>query len=166
MERNEQAALFLEQLTPARLAVVEEMAFRSQLQKIRFDYSLASLGAVDRLLAELRTTMKLERGAFLQKRPAVHFVAVLSFYLGATIARAGGFAIRWLAHEEVQRYMPGVPWQIETDTGCVIGDAVVFPATVVLEGLFAAEPQRTCQDFARRLVERLKREGQGGAAGG
>lgn len=160
MDRNLQAAIYLQQLTPERLPQVDNLAFRTQLQKVRFDYSLASLAQVDDMLGELRASMRMAYGDFLQKQPAVNFVVALNFYLGTTIARQGHFAIKWVDHAQVVQYMPGVPAQLETDTGCIIGDAIVFPATVVLEQLFAPQPERTCAGFATRLIERLTQDGQ------
>ncbi len=160
MDRNLQAAIYLQQLTPERLPLVDNLAFRTQLQKVRFDYTLASLAQVDDMLGELRGSMRMAYGDFLQKQPAVNFIVALNFYLGTTIARLGSFAIKWLDHAQVAQHMPGVPEQLETDTGCVIGDAIVFPAAVVLERLFAPQPERTCAGFAARLIERLTQEGQ------
>lgn len=160
MDRNQQAAVYLQQLAPGRIAGVENMAFRSQLQRIRFDHSPASLAQVDAMLAAVRASMKLDCGSFLEKQPAVNFVVALNFYLGATIARLGNFAIKWLDHAQAARHMPGLPAQLETDTGCVIGDALVFPASVVLEALFAPEVERTCRGFADRMVEQLTANGQ------
>ncbi len=160
MDRNQQADAYLALLAPEPLARAEGLAFRSQLQRIRFDHSLASLTQIDEVLAALRATMKLDYGAFLERQPAVNFVVALNFYLGATIARVGHFAIKWIDHAQAAQYISDLPTRMETDVGCVLGDLVLFPASVVTEMLFDPSPQRTCSGFAAATIERLAAAGQ------
>lgn len=159
MDRNLQAAAYLELLSPQRLPLAGDLAFRSQLQRITFDYSLASLAQVDRMLQELRGTMKVDYQAFMQKQQAVNFVVALTHYLGAAIARSGNFALKWITHDEACRSMPGLPLQLETDLACVIGNGIYFPAGVVTEMLFDPNQERTCVSFAAKITERLNAEG-------
>lgn len=160
MDRHQQAEAYLAMLAPAQLAQAESLAFRSQLQRIPFDYSLASLGRIDDVLRALRATMKLPYGAFLEKQAAVNFLVALNFYLGTTIARTGQFALKWVDHAEAAQAIPDLPRRLETDVGCVIGNLVVFPAGVVAEMLFDPQPQRTCLAFAQHTISRLTERGQ------
>lgn len=159
MDRNLQAASYLELLSPQRLPDAGELAFRSQLQRLPLDYSLASLAQVDRMLSDLRAALTMDYQAFMQKQPAVNFVVALTFYLGSTVARSGNFALKWIGHEEASRSMPGLPLQLETDLACVIGDGIYFPAGVVTEILFDPKPERTCESFAAKVTERLSAAG-------
>jgi hypothetical protein len=145
MDRNQQAAAYLELLH--KLEGGAGIAFRTQLQDIRFDYSRQSLQCVDAMLFALRSNLKIDYGSFLTKQPAVNFIVALNFYLGTSVARLGNFPL-----------MPDLPARLETEIGCIVADGIYFPANVVTEILFDANQERCCTSFADGIVERWSRD--------
>lgn len=158
--RDQQAQDYLALLLPQHLPHAQELAFKSELLRIRFDYTLASLSAIDEMLLRLRGLIKVDYPTFLAQQAAVNFVAALNFYIGATMARAGHFALRWIDYAEASRHMPGIPMRFETDLGCIVGDSVYFPANVVTEMLFDPDMGRSCTSFAQKAIDRLTLPGQ------
>jgi hypothetical protein len=159
MDRNQQAAGYLELLQ--NLQAGADIAFRTQLQEIRFDHSRESLERIDAMLFSLRTSMTMDYTTFVGKQPAVNFIAALNFYIGTTIARLGNFALKWIAHEQARAFMPELPARLETELGCIVADGIYFPANVVTEILFDPNQVRTCSSFADGIIERWTAEGRG-----
>ena len=160
MDGFAQARHYLDRLSREALAGDQAIAFKGRLARIDFDYTLASLGRIDRMLASIRGTIRLDCAGFLSKEPAFDFVVALNFYIGTTIARVGNFSLKWIDRAQARQYMPELPQQIDFDLGCILGDRIVFPATVVNEALFARRVERTCSGYARSLIEQLTAGGQ------
>jgi hypothetical protein len=151
MDRNQQAAAYLALLQPAALEQ-QDIAFKSQLLRIRFDYSLESLARIDEMVRGLRQSLTLGYGDFLDKQPAVNFISALNFYVGTTIARNGNFALKWIDHQQARQFMPGLNASMETDLGCIIGEGIFFPANVIAEMLFDPNPERSCSSFSQKII--------------
>lgn len=160
MDGFAQAKQYLDRLRREALAGDQAIAFKRPLARIDFDYTLASLDRIDRLLASIREAIKLDHANFLSKEPAFDFVVALNFYIGTTIARVGNFSLKWIDHAQARQHMPELPQQLDFDLGCILGDRIVFPATVVNEALFARRVERTCGGYARSLIEQLTAGGQ------
>jgi hypothetical protein len=158
MDRNQQAAAYLELLHT--LEGGAGIAFRTQLQEIRFDYSRHSLQCIDAMLFALRSNLKIDYGSFLTRQPAVNFVVALNFYLGTTVARLGNFPLQWIDHARAREFLPDLPARLETEIGCIVADGIYFPANVVTEILFGANQERCCTSFADGIVEPWSKDAQ------
>jgi hypothetical protein len=158
MDRNQQAAAYLELLQ--NLQGGPEIAFRTQLQEIGFDYSRESLERVDAMLYSLRASMTMDYDTFVAKQPAVNFIAALNFYLGSTIARLGDFALKWIDDAQAREFMPELPERLETGLACIVADGIYFPANVITEMLFDPNQVRTCSSFADGITDRWTAEGR------
>lgn len=160
MDLSAQARLYLERLSRDALAADQAMGFKGSLARIDFDYTLASLDRIDRMLASIRKSMKLTYADFLSKQPAADFVVALTYYIGTTIARVGNFSLKWIDRAQARQFEPDLPQQFDFDLGCILGDRIVFPANIVNEALFAPRVERGCGGYARALIEQLTADGQ------
>ena len=127
------------------------LGMRPALQQCTLDFSPASLEVLDQLLAHMRGELQGDAGRLLRRTDFVNFLRWVAYYAGTAIARSMALTIRWMNHEQLARHVEGLEAGLETTLGCVIDDRAYFPLGILVELLFAAQPQRSLRGWAGQV---------------
>jgi len=133
------------------------LAHREALQRLKLDFSRDSLERIDALLDRIRSSHRLNYGAFLNLQANQNFLYLLCFYVGATIAQCSGQAIEWLDYEQMRRKIPAnealFPRCFATSITCVLQHRGFFvPLSSIEERLFRDPPEKSVRFSAEGFM--------------
>ncbi len=156
MNMNEMAQVYL-QPCATKTPFPEQVAFGSQLDDARMDFSMDSLDDVDRMLDAIKASGLPPFTTFIEKEENKNFLLVLGFYLGTTIAHTGDQLIAWLDYDDMIKEMPknaaNFPRVFQTSATCVLEKSDWFlPLSCVCNRLFAQERPPSTKSIATAFL--------------
>jgi hypothetical protein len=156
MNMNDMAQAYL-QPCASKTPFPEQVAFGSQLDDPRMDFSMASLDYVDHLLDTIRASDAPQFLSFIEKQENLNFLLVLGFYAGTCIAHAGDQLIAWLDYDDMIKEMPDnaatYPRVFQTSASCVFEKSGWFlPLACVCNRLFGQGPQQSTKAIATTFL--------------
>lgn len=133
------------------------LAFRTALKQSNLDYSLESLSRVDYLLDQIRTQLRPEFEAFLDKQENQNFANFLCFYVGTTVAKCSKQKIIWLTYDEMLQAIPDngnmFPPCFATHISCILERSGFFiPLSSIQERLFDEPPTKSVRFSAEGFL--------------
>ena len=150
---------FLRKVRSGRLTD-SAIAFYDELQAVHFDYSVASIDALDRVLAEIKIKYQItteDYEDYINQIPFRAFLLLIGCYTGATAARAAEAAVKWFNYPQMQ--------EIVKDTAfvhCIEHSQVMMfeqgyyrtPLLAVTNQLFdlTEDYDKTCRTFVNKVL--------------
>lgn len=113
--------------------------YQSQLRKINLDFSLQSLEHIDELLFNIRKQLKPSYEVLVNSQEGQIFLNVVTIYAMSTIAKAGGYTVKWFNYDEFKAMVPAdnpPEFCFEATSICIIQGAIRLPLGVVIDVLF------------------------------
>ena len=134
------------------------IGFFSYLADVNFDYSLASLGQIDKALAAIAQDFSFQRDdyvAFVQQSSQQAFCYLLGFYIGVTSSRLANAAVRWVSYEQMYESLGEEFGEaVEHSFVLLLEDGYRTPMLVVTNRLFALAKKfpTTATAFAQIVI--------------
>lgn len=115
--------------------------YQSQFEKINLDFSLRSLELIDSFLRGIRNQFNPKYEDIVNSGEGRLFLHVVTIYSMATIAKAGGYTVKWFNYDDFKEMVPSdnpPQYCFESTFICVINGAIRMSLGVATDVIFEA----------------------------
>ena len=128
------------------------VAFVEVLNRVGFDFSMASLGQIDSFLDDMRAGLKPQYGEFISRLQNANLVWMLATYLGRTAAQLKNCSLMWIDFQTAASLSKALSKKFETTFNCLLGDYMSHPMMVINERLFGDPKRASCKQYAETIL--------------
>lgn len=130
--------------------------YRNQFEKLHLDFSLNSLEKMDALLQEIRHQLKPTYDSIVNNGEGRLFLNIVTIYVMATIAKAGGYTVKWFDYDEFKAMVhPNQPpeYCFESTFICVMNGAIRISLGITTDILFQNPVGMGFVEYANKILK-------------
>lgn len=129
-----------------------QVAYADDLREIGLDYSLASVGKIDKLLNIIRTTQP-EFTRFAAAPHTQNFLHLCAFYLARTAAHLSQNSLKFLNYQEAKQFQPALSNEFFHRYAALIGGELFFPLQHITAQIWQHNVPVSGLDFVQDLMQ-------------